>query len=66
MPNFDTARESVVERLLLSKPDTAHALNISLRTVSTLLATKQLPCRKIGRRTLIPAEAVRRFAKAGK
>jgi excisionase family DNA binding protein len=52
-----------IERLLLSKGDTAESLGVSVRTVSTFIAKKSLPCRKIGRRTLIPADAVRRFAK---
>jgi excisionase family DNA binding protein len=64
MPSVNVAPSSEVERLLLSKKESAHALSLSLRTIDNLLATKQLPCRKIGRRTLIPAAAVRKFARA--
>jgi len=49
--------------LLLSKQATAHTLGVCLRTVTTLLQTKQLPCRRIGRRTLIPRQAVIEFAR---
>jgi excisionase family DNA binding protein len=64
--NVAAVRDSEIEPLLFSKKDTARVLSISVRTVSTLLATKQLPCRRIGRRTLIPASAVRAFARAGR
>jgi excisionase family DNA binding protein len=70
MTQIDATRRGLpspqsVELLLLSKKQSASALGVSERTISTLLATKRLPCRKIGRRTLIPVSAVRKFAKAG-
>jgi hypothetical protein len=41
MPNVDDVRDSAVERLLFSKVDAADALNISVRTVSTLLRAER-------------------------
>ena len=53
----------VIEPLLLSKSATAQALSVSLRTIGNLIADKQLPHKKIGKRTLIPTDAVKRFAR---
>lgn len=49
-------------RLLLTVPAAAAALSLSRRTVERLMTTGHLPSRRIGRRRLIPAEAVRRLA----
>ena len=52
------ADTSVLERkpeaLALSKLDAARMLGVSIRTVDRLIALKQLPVRRLGRRVLIP------------
>lgn len=50
-------------RLQHDRRDAAHMLGISLRTLDRLIAAKQIGVRKIGRRVLIPAEAIRQFMK---
>lgn len=54
----------ITQALLLSRLDAARALGISLRSLAYLVADKRLPTRRIGRRVLIPAAAVRRYALA--
>jgi excisionase family DNA binding protein len=49
--------------ILVSKIEAAKLLGICLRTVDSLIANKQIPCRKIGRRTLIPFSALLAFAR---
>jgi excisionase family DNA binding protein len=49
--------------LLLSKADAAQALGISLRTVDNLLAARELPARRIGRRVLIRRNDLEQFAR---
>ncbi len=49
--------------LLVSKREAASLLGICARTVENLIARKELPCRRIGRRTLIPFAALQQFAK---
>ena len=41
--------------------DAARRLGLSLRTVATLVSLRELPSRKVGRRTLIPLEALEAF-----
>lgn len=53
----------VVFKLLMSKKDAATALGVCVRTVEHLISAKELPCRKIGRRTLIPVSALEQFAR---
>jgi excisionase family DNA binding protein len=53
----------VIAKLLLSKKDAATALGVCVRTVEHLISAKELPCRKIGRRTLIPLSALEQFVK---
>jgi excisionase family DNA binding protein len=47
------------EKLLLSLPQVAEQLSVSVRTVHRLLSTGQLPTVKIGRSVRVPAQAVR-------
>lgn len=47
----------------VSKKESAALLGICPRTVDNLIATKQLPCRRIGRRVLIPYAALVAFAR---
>lgn len=52
-----------VERLGYSRAEAAQMLNISLRTVDRLIAEKQLPVRRIGRRVLIIRDVLAQFFK---
>ena len=53
-----TAETSVMnfapEILAFSKLEAARMLGVSLRTVDRLIAMKQLPVRRLGRRVLVP------------
>jgi excisionase family DNA binding protein len=49
--------------LLLTQKQVALWLNISERTVRNLIRARKLPCKFIGRRCLIPAAAVEKFAR---
>jgi hypothetical protein len=50
-------------KLLVSRKEAAGIVSLSLRSIDGLLASKQLPFRKIGNRTLIPLAALQRFAR---
>lgn len=52
-----------VEKLLYSRRDTAEALSLSIRSIDYLITTGRLTARRVGGKILIPASAVRRFAK---
>lgn len=52
-----------LEPVLVSKKKAVCALDVCVRTVENLIAAKQLPARKIGRRTLIPYRALQEFAR---
>jgi len=52
-----------MNKLLVSQEEAAQLLSISKRSVEYLVATRQLPTRRIGARALIPIEEVRRFAR---
>jgi hypothetical protein len=52
-----------VEKLLYSRRDTAEALSLSVRSVDYLITAGRLPMRRVGGKILIPAGAVRRFAR---
>jgi excisionase family DNA binding protein len=49
--------------LLVSKKEAAALLGVCARTIDNFVARKELPCRRIGRRTLIPFAALQQFAK---
>jgi len=51
-------------RLLLTKDAAAESLSISLRSLNYLIANKEIPTRRIGRRVLIPVGALKRYALA--
>jgi len=55
--------EQGIEKLLYSRRDTAEALCLSIRSVDYLITTGRLSTRRIGGKILIPATAVRRFAR---
>jgi excisionase family DNA binding protein len=50
------------QKFLYTISEAAAALGISPRAVEHLVRTQRLPRRKIGRRALVPADALRRFA----
>jgi excisionase family DNA binding protein len=52
-----------IRKLLISKREAAAALSVSLRTLENLIRRRELPVRKLGRRTLIPLNALEQFAK---
>jgi hypothetical protein len=52
-----------VEKLLYSKQDAAEALSLSVRSIDYLITTQRLPMRRLGGKVMIPANAVRRFAR---
>jgi excisionase family DNA binding protein len=49
-------------KLLFSKKSAAAMLDLSVRTVDYLLASGELEYRKIGRKVLIPSQALTQFA----
>jgi excisionase family DNA binding protein len=57
------ANNSEITPILVSKRTAATALSVCLRTIDNLIAAKQLPCRRIGRRTLIPYASLVAFAR---
>ena len=50
-----------MEILLHSKRESARLIGISERTLHTLIATKQLKVRRVGRRVLVPHRELLRF-----
>jgi hypothetical protein len=52
-----------VEKLLYSRRDAAEALSLSIRSVDYLITAGRLATRRVGGKILIPASAVRRFAR---
>jgi excisionase family DNA binding protein len=59
-----TAKVDPKDKLLVSQDEAAQLLSISRRSVEYLVATKRLSIRRIGTRTLIPIEDVRKFARS--
>jgi Helix-turn-helix domain len=55
--------DRAVEKLLYSRRDTAEALSLSIRSIDYLITAGRLPVRRVGGKILIPASAVRRFAR---
>jgi len=49
--------------ILVSKRDAAALLGVCQRTIDNYIASKELPCRRLGRRTLIPYSAVVAFSR---
>jgi hypothetical protein len=52
-----------LEKLLYSRRDAAEALSLSIRSIDYLITAGQLTTRRVGGKILIPAGAVRRFAR---
>jgi excisionase family DNA binding protein len=55
--------DQVIAKLLYSRRDAAEALSLSVRSVDYLITSGRLSTRRIGGKILIPASAVRRFAR---
>jgi len=55
--------EQRVEKLLFSRRDTAEVLSLSVRSIDYLITAGRLPMRRVGGKILIPASAIRRFAR---
>jgi excisionase family DNA binding protein len=52
---------SAVEVLAVNVAEAARRLGVSPRTLATLIASKELPSRKIGRRRVIPVRSLEDF-----
>ena len=55
--------ESQQTPLAVSKRDAAAMLSLCVRTIDNLIATKELPCRRVGKRVLIPYSALLAFCR---
>ena len=53
--------EQINEPVVLNKKEAAQVLGVSLRTIDRLIALKELPVRRVGRRVLIPRTALDNF-----
>jgi excisionase family DNA binding protein len=53
-----------VPKILYSRKEAAFALGVSVRSLDYLIATRELPTRRIGSKVLIPAGELRRYANA--
>jgi hypothetical protein len=60
----DSAHNERVEKLLYDRKSAAYALSISVRSVDYLLSQRAFRTRKIGKKVLIPASELKRFAAA--
>ena len=54
---------TTADKVLLTRRDAARLLSVSVRTIDTLLARRELTTRRIGRRRLIPRAELARFAR---
>ncbi len=52
-----------VSKLLYSRKDAAFALSISIRSLDYIIAAKELKFRKIGKKILVPAAELARYAR---
>jgi excisionase family DNA binding protein len=57
------AKNLTAEPLLVSKREAAALLGICVRSVDNYIASKQLPCRRLGKRVLIPYTVLVAFAR---
>ena len=53
--------EEQLEPLLYTKKQAAHLLSVSLRTIDNLIARRELPVRRLGRRVLISRRGLEQF-----
>jgi len=54
-----------MEKLAFDRRESAELLSISLRTLDSLLARKELRSRRVGRRVLIARDELERFLRRG-
>lgn len=59
----DSSAEMGYIPLLVSKRHAAGLLSLCLRSIDNLIAAKELPCRRIGKRVLVPYSALVAFAR---
>ena len=59
----ELTRYFVKRPIFVSKRETAFLLGVSLRSIDNFIASKELPCRRLGRRTLIPYSAIVAFSR---
>ena len=52
------------DTILLSKREAARSLSIPVRTLDSLIASDELPARRIGRRVLVARRSLEQFAAA--
>ena len=57
-----SAHQERVEKLLYDRKSAAHALSISVRSLDYLLSQRAFRARRIGKKVLIPASELKRFA----
>ena len=50
-----------MDKLLYSKRSAAEMLSVSLRKLDSLIATNQIPVRRLGKRVLIARDALEQF-----
>ena len=56
--------EQAPEALALSKLEAARMLGVSVRTIDRLIALKELPVRRLGRRVVIPRNGLQNLLRA--
>lgn len=49
--------------ILVSKREAAALLGVCVRSIDNYIASKELPCRRIGRRTLVPYSGIVAFSR---
>ena len=57
-------QQGQIEKILYSRRDAAYALSISVRSLDYALARGEFETRRIGRKTLITAGSLKRYAAA--
>lgn len=63
MRDSSRMKEPDIAPILVSKKEAARLIAVCVRTVDNLIASKALPARKVGRRTLVPYRALLDFAR---
>lgn len=63
MSTSTVSAERRLDPINVSKKDAAALLGVCPRTIDNLIAAKELPCRRIGRRVLVPYTALVAFAR---
>ncbi len=58
-----SVRTGYLAPILVSKQEAARLLRICLRTLDYYIARKEMPLRKLGKRSLIPRAALEQFAR---